>query len=106
MVYFILSALVVIAGFGVERFYLRRRFGPFALLFWIFVLQIAVLGTSWLLNARGIEPSGIAGDALMMLAGLSYLTIGLVPIAGLLVAMFTLLVGGAACRRADTKGRS
>ena len=53
MSFLTISFLAVVLPYGVECFYFRKRFGFFALIFWIFVIQVAILfGGSWLIEHR------------------------------------------------------
>ena len=94
MTFFLLSGLAVGAPFVIERFYLKHRFGIFALLFWVFALQVGILAFAFLLADRDLGVGGTLEGIGAFVAGTAFLTIGLTPLAAVALALVFTAVRG------------
>ncbi len=92
MGFLIVSSLAIGSLFAFERFYLKRRFGIFALLFWVFVTQLLLLAGSWAVSRSGVEFDGLLAQLGAALAGIAFLTLGITPLAAVSIALFLGLI--------------
>jgi hypothetical protein len=83
------SAVTVLLPFAIERFYFRRKCGPFAILLLVFLAQAGMLfGVEALLEGGAELPVPIAA-----IGALAYLTIGFTPMVGVVLsALFLILL--------------
>ncbi|MBZ0259081.1 MAG: hypothetical protein K8F90_00565 [Hyphomicrobiales bacterium] len=94
MFFLAVSFAAVAIPYGFERFYFKKSFGPFAILFWLLVFQWSVLfgGELILENEFGQSlPSWVKaiGSAIGFL---SYMTIAMTPLVAVLAAIIALIV--------------
>jgi hypothetical protein len=90
--FFLISSFVAVAiPCGLERLYFARKFGFFAALFWLFVLQSSVLfgGEIILENHLGQSLPSWVKSLGLAIGAFAYLTIGITPIAAVLAALTT-----------------
>ncbi len=86
--------LAVCLPFLVERFYLKRRFGPFALLFGLFVVQVTIL--LFAMMAAEQAGGGTLGRIGGVIAAIVVWTIWFPPLASLAFAILISAVWGLA----------
>jgi hypothetical protein len=89
-----LSFLAVSAPFAVERFYFQIRLGIFAILFWLFIFQIAVMFAGDALLASEIDLGlpewfALVGKAVGTIV---FLTSGITPIVAIALSAIFLVV--------------
>jgi hypothetical protein len=87
-------ATFTLVPFIVERFYFKVRHGPFAILLYVFLVQLICLAVGSFVQNE--QPSYVAGkifqDVFIFLAAMSYLTIGIPPVLAALSAFIWILV--------------
>jgi hypothetical protein len=85
---------IMLLPFIVERFYFKIRHGGFALLLYVYMLQISCLAIGS--YAQALLPSLVTGNiffgVFIFLAALSYLTIAIPPILTIICAGFWVLI--------------
>ncbi|RVD56060.1 hypothetical protein EN828_23295 [Mesorhizobium sp. M2D.F.Ca.ET.185.01.1.1] len=85
--YFLLFSFAAVAiPYGLERFYFVRRFGIFACIFWLFVLQFCSLFFGEIILERHVGqslPDWIKSLG-FAIGAFAYLTIGITPIAAII----------------------
>ncbi|OHV89484.1 hypothetical protein [Mesorhizobium sp. ORS 3428] len=89
MLFLIVSIATVAIPYGLERLFFAKKFGFFAALFWLFVLQSGVLfgGDIILENHIGQSlPSWVKSIGLAI-GAFAYLTIGITPLAAVIAAL-------------------
>ncbi|CAM5453465.1 hypothetical protein MAUB1S_07635 [Mycolicibacterium aubagnense] len=86
--------LAVCLPFLVERFYLKRRFGPFAFLFCVFIVQAIILLCAMMAPEQA--GAGILGRIGGVIAAIVVWTIWLPPLASLAFAVLISVVWGLA----------
>jgi cytidylate kinase len=91
--FFLLTSLVIVGvAYAIERFALKIRFGLFALLFWLFVFQFALIFAidALLQNMSAYLPAWLSALATTV-GGFAFVTIGITPLITLVLAAAYLL---------------
>ncbi len=97
MPFFIISFLFLFTLFAIEKFYFKERFGGFAMILCVFVIQmLLMLGSGWILSDyAGSFHDSFLGGLFAALGALALLTIGLTPIfAAVCVIVWVLVKAG------------
>ncbi len=94
MAFLILCFAAVAIPYGLERLYFVKKFGPFAILFWLFVFQSSVIFVGNFLLAYHIGQSfpGWVKSIGIAIAVLSLWTIAIAPLVAVLAALVAMIV--------------
>lgn len=94
MTFLAISFLTVALPYGLERFYFKKRFGGFALLFWLYVFQVGILFASEFILKNEIDQlfPGWIKSVGFGLAFINSLTIAFTPFAAALCALIVGLI--------------
>ncbi|AZO08535.1 MULTISPECIES: hypothetical protein [unclassified Mesorhizobium] len=89
MRFLVVSFVAVAIPYGFERVFFGRKFGFFAALFWLFVIQLALLfGGEVILESQVGQslPSWLKSISFAV-GALAHLTIGMTPLAAVIAAL-------------------
>ncbi len=92
MVWLLVPLVAVAVPAAVERFYFRKKFGPFTLLLLVFLVQLGLLVGGEFLLGSGIDAPDMVASFFTVLAAIAYLTIGFAPIASIGLSALVLIL--------------
>ncbi|WP_296736535.1 hypothetical protein [Mesorhizobium sp.] len=83
------SALTVAIPYAIERLFFSRKFGFFAALFWLFVVQsCALLGGEFIFESHIAQSMpGWVKSVGVAIGAIAYLTIGMTPLVAVVAAV-------------------